>query len=203
LIGGPAPQIMTGQFCPAGRGWQGAMLMSDLGLVVEVRNQNRVLHISGEIDALTAPELQREIAALPPDGDLILDFSDVPFMDRTGIDLLVKLLRDDRSTIRLRHVRPSVLRIKQICGLTRHPKLVIEPSESRGRTPIDVFAGQAPCILAAEANEGWCPPRSSKSRSACKRAGGFDSRPPPLQVLLASSRPRSEDSLRLTGLKDR
>src|ERR671930_1854091 len=34
-------------------------------------------------------------------------------------------------------------------------------------------------------------PRTSKSRIACKRDGGFDSRPPPLPGLLASPRPRS------------
>src|SRR6266540_4752593 len=32
------------------------------------------------------------------------------------------------------------------------------------------------------------------AESACKRAGGFDSRPPPLPGLFASSRPRSEES---------
>jgi hypothetical protein len=36
--------------------------------------------------------------------------------------------------------------------------------------------------------------RSSRPGIACKRAGGFDSRPPPLPGLLASSCPRSEES---------
>jgi anti-sigma B factor antagonist len=70
--------------------------LTDFGLEDEpVNERTHVVAPSGEIDALTAPQLGRRLLGLVDDGkmDLVVDLSHVTFMDSTGIGVLLNALR--------------------------------------------------------------------------------------------------------------
>jgi anti-sigma B factor antagonist len=93
------------------------------GLVDEPMSANtHVVALSGEIDAHSAPRLGSRLFGLAEDGntDVVVDLSDVTFIDSTGVGVLVNALRH----FSLRHARlvlvcPSerLLRPFQISGL--------------------------------------------------------------------------------------
>jgi anti-sigma B factor antagonist len=97
--------------------------MIDFGLVDEpVGDSMHVLSLRGEIDAHTAPKLGSRLLGLAEEGKrgVVIDLSDVTFMDSTGIGVLLHALRH----FSLRHGRmvlvcptERVLRPFQITGL--------------------------------------------------------------------------------------
>jgi len=61
----------------------------DDGLIlrVEQNGHGAVVHVEGEIDLVTAPQLRTFLKAL--DGTVAIDLRDVAFLDSTGIGVLV------------------------------------------------------------------------------------------------------------------
>lgn len=58
-----------------------------------------VVSVGGELDVYTAPELEERLAALIEEGRvaIIVDLTDVSFMDSTGLGLLIKVLKWTRE----------------------------------------------------------------------------------------------------------
>ena len=81
------------------------------------------LAISGEIDLAGADELVRTATAAlthRASGDLVLDLSDVTFIDSTGLGALVAIrnaTRDRAVTLHLRDATPPVRRLMKITNL--------------------------------------------------------------------------------------
>jgi anti-sigma B factor antagonist len=48
-----------------------------------------VIVVEGEVDIVTAPELRAELDSLVPDGDVVVDLCETPFMDSTGLHVLL------------------------------------------------------------------------------------------------------------------
>ena len=100
--------------------------MMDFGLVDEaVGAAKHVVHLQGEIDAHTAPKIGSRLFGLAEEGKtgVIVDLSDVTFMDSTGIGVLVNALRHfSLRRARLVLVCPTerILRPFQIAGLAGH-----------------------------------------------------------------------------------
>ena len=100
--------------------------MIDFGLVDEpVDESTHVLSLRGEIDASTAPRLGSRLFGLADEGikGVIVDLSEVTFMDSTGIGVLLNALRHYAS----RHMKmvlvcptEQVMRPFEITGLARH-----------------------------------------------------------------------------------
>ena len=100
--------------------------MIDFGLVDEaVDDTTHVLSLRGEIDAATAPRLGTRLFGLADEGvkGVVVDLSDVTFMDSTGIGVLLNALshfstRDTKLVL----VCPTdrVLRPLQITGVANH-----------------------------------------------------------------------------------
>jgi anti-sigma B factor antagonist len=70
--------------------------LTDFGLVEQhVDERTHVVAPSGEIDAVTAPQLGRRILGLADAGKraVVVDLSEVTFMDSTGIGVLLNALR--------------------------------------------------------------------------------------------------------------
>jgi anti-sigma B factor antagonist len=83
-----------------------------------------VLRVSGEIDLYTAPLLRERIADLVAAGirHVVLDASDVTFLDSTGLGVLVgglKRLRAHGGSLALAGSRANVARIFNVTGLDR------------------------------------------------------------------------------------
>jgi anti-sigma B factor antagonist len=98
----------------------------DFGLVDEaVDDTTHVVSLRGEIDAVTAPRLGSRLFGLAGEGKraVVVDLSDVTFMDSTGIGVLLNALH----LFTVRHgklvlVCPTerVMRPFQITGLAGH-----------------------------------------------------------------------------------
>lgn len=83
-----------------------------------------VVHVAGEIDVYTAPVLREELAAQQEAGpvDLVVDLTDVPFMDSTGLGVLVGALKRARTMhgdLRLVIDQERVLKVFRITALTQ------------------------------------------------------------------------------------
>jgi anti-sigma B factor antagonist len=98
----------------------------DFGLVdVPVDDKTHVVSLRGEIDALTAPRLGSRLFGLADEGKrgIVVDLSEVTFMDSTGIGVLLNALRHltlRRGRLVLVCPTERVLRPFQITGLDDH-----------------------------------------------------------------------------------
>jgi anti-sigma B factor antagonist len=98
----------------------------DFGLVDEaVDEKTHVVSLRGEIDASTAPRLGSRLFGLADEGmrGVVVDLSEVTFMDSTGIGVLLNALRH----FTIRHAKmvlvcptERVMRPFQITGLVGH-----------------------------------------------------------------------------------
>jgi anti-anti-sigma factor len=88
----------------------------------ELTDDTFIVTVSGEADALAAPELQRQLDALAEDGarELIVDLLQVPFLDSTILGVLLRTARRVRAVggdVVLISDDPRVLRTFEISGL--------------------------------------------------------------------------------------
>jgi anti-sigma B factor antagonist len=84
-----------------------------------------ILAVAGEIDVATSPELRRELHQLADrePASLVLDLSDVTFIDSSGLGVLVgalkRLREEDRGDILvLEGLQEPVRKVFDITGLT-------------------------------------------------------------------------------------
>lgn len=81
------------------------------------------VHLAGEIDIRTASEAQEKVTSALTDerpGTLLLDLSEVSFLDSVGIGFLVGLNRQAEGVgtqLRLRGLQPQVHRVLAATGL--------------------------------------------------------------------------------------
>ena len=81
-----------------------------------------VLDVGGEIDIATSPELHEFLTALIENGPelLIVNLSDVSFIDSTGLGVLVAAVRDVRAgggDLRLVVTQPHIIKLLELTGL--------------------------------------------------------------------------------------
>ena len=96
--------------------------MIDFGLVDEaVDDTTHVVSPRGEIDAMTAPQLGSRLFGLADEGKrgVVVDLSEVTFMDSTGIGVLLNALRHFKT----RHAASwcSCAPPSASCGRSRSP----------------------------------------------------------------------------------
>ncbi len=83
-----------------------------------------VVTVTGEIDVYTAPDLRERLNGLVAEGryDLVVDLSDLDFLDSTGLGVLVSALKRVRShdgALRLVCHEDKILKVFRITGLTK------------------------------------------------------------------------------------
>lgn len=86
------------------------------------RDGRSIVAATGELDAHTAPTLEAETGPLSrrPGGALVIDLSGVPFIDSTGIGVLVTALKHAREaggTLDVVVTTPRVLKVLALTGL--------------------------------------------------------------------------------------
>jgi len=89
-----------------------------LTLRVERNGRGPVVHVAGEVDLATAPQLQTCLKAL--DGAVVIDLRDVAFLDSTGITAFIvafKRLSADGGGLTLRNPSSAVTKTLEIVGL--------------------------------------------------------------------------------------
>jgi len=96
----------------------------DLDIASSQSGSHAVVHVAGEIDVYTAPALRERLDQEIERGqhDLVVDLSDVTFMDSTGLGVLVgrlKLIRVHEGAMRLVCAHDRVLKVFTITGLDK------------------------------------------------------------------------------------
>ena len=122
----------------------------DLTISTREAEGRTVVSVAGEIDVYTAPRLREEITELVAAGtyDLVIDMSEVEFLDSTGLGVLVgglKRVRAHDGSLRLVCTQERILKIFRITGLTKvfpiHASLgdalALGPEPSAARTRSD------------------------------------------------------------------
>ena len=92
----------------------------NLSIRTEVEKDAVVVHVGGDLDVYTAPRLRESLAeAVNNGGLLVLDLSEVHFIDSTALGVLVNTLQQTQSRdgeLRLVIDDPYLLKIFHITG---------------------------------------------------------------------------------------
>jgi anti-sigma B factor antagonist len=91
-------------------------------VAVESRSGTTLVHVTGELDLATAPELQQALARRPRDTRLVIDLSECTFVDSSCVRVLVGAAREaDQAGTKAGIVarESGVLRVLEITGLDR------------------------------------------------------------------------------------
>ena len=90
----------------------------------EILDNAAVLTVRGDVDLASAPLLESAIAdSWQPPLRLVIDASDLPFMDSTGLGVLVKAAlraRDEGGQVAMASVGSRVHKVLTITGLDAH-----------------------------------------------------------------------------------
>lgn len=81
-----------------------------------------VVAVSGELDVFTAPDFETALQELISAGDtnLVLDLTDVDFLDSTGLGVMVKALkwaREGGGSLRVVATHERIVKVFRITGL--------------------------------------------------------------------------------------
>ena len=89
---------------------------------------NGDLALSGELDALTVPDLNEVLSARNGARHVTLDLSELTFIDSTGLHAIVAYVqsREPDGTVTLTGASPHIVRVLEITRLTDLPKLRID-----------------------------------------------------------------------------
>ncbi|MDQ6650155.1 MAG: STAS domain-containing protein [Actinomycetota bacterium] len=100
--------------------------LGEIDVEVELDGSTTVVGFAGEIDLVTAPKVRTTLSeAIERDGLqlLVLDMSEVSFLDSTGIAAVAFAIRMSSAegvTVRLCCIQAHVLRVLEITGLAEH-----------------------------------------------------------------------------------
>lgn len=96
----------------------------EVSVTSRASGERTVVQVTGEIDVYTAPALREELATLVDGGstDLVVDLTGVPFMDSTGLGVLVGVLKKVKThggELALVIDQEKVLKVFRITALTQ------------------------------------------------------------------------------------
>jgi anti-anti-sigma factor len=81
-----------------------------------------VVRVQGELDLATAPQLDEALGGIEGGGPVIVDLTDVGFLDSSGLAVLLQARQriggTDGDGLRLVVSRPAILRVLEVTGLT-------------------------------------------------------------------------------------
>jgi anti-sigma B factor antagonist len=94
-----------------------------------------VLNARGEIDVATAPEFHEALAEMISHTPqlVIVNLTDVSFIDSTGLGVLVGALRDVRTTggdLRLVVTQPQIIKLLELTGLDNVFEIVSDTEDA-------------------------------------------------------------------------
>lgn len=94
----------------------------ELSVEPRVEGDVAILHVAGEVDVYTAPSLRERLVDLVADGHvkIVVDMSDVDFLDSTGLGVLVgglKRVRSQDGALAIVCTAERILKIFTITGL--------------------------------------------------------------------------------------
>ncbi len=110
----------------------------ELDLRVQHHDHRAVVHVGGEVDLATCPQLRGVLAGLIDQGiyDLVVDLEQVSFLDSSGIGVLMgahRRLREHGGGLRLAAPSARVRRVLEVTGVTT----VLPIDTSHEATPVE------------------------------------------------------------------
>ncbi|HEU5112848.1 MAG TPA: STAS domain-containing protein [Acidimicrobiia bacterium] len=80
------------------------------------------LKVIGELDAATAPQLTTALSGASLEGEVVLDLSELTFLDSSGVRVIVELAatRNGNGPVVISNASPAVVRVFEILGLNQH-----------------------------------------------------------------------------------
>lgn len=102
---------------------------------IETNNRQVVVYLSGEIDHHASLSIRKDIDYAVRECDalfLILDFSDVTFMDSSGIGLVMgryRLMRESGGQLVIRDPKPNIKKVMKLSGVDRLAQISCEKGE--------------------------------------------------------------------------
>lgn len=105
------------------------------------------LRIAGELDASNARHVAERLEELDPSTDVVLDLTELDFIDSAGVNLLITLARDLREEVRMvLRCRPEgpVRRVIDLMGI----------ADALDRVVLEDVPGSAPPVGAEEGAPG-------------------------------------------------
>jgi anti-sigma B factor antagonist len=104
-------------------GGRPAVNPGELHVTVSGAEPEYEVHLLGELDMSTAPQLRDELLRLVSGGATMVtvDLSELAFVDSTGLSVLItglKRLRQQGGEMALRSPKPGTRRVLEITGLT-------------------------------------------------------------------------------------
>ena len=88
-----------------------------------------IARLDGEIDHHTAKDIREKIDSQIENSDcktLVIDFSDVSFMDSSGIGLIMgryKLMKQRQGEVKIKNPSPNTVRVLKLAGMDRLAKI--------------------------------------------------------------------------------
>ncbi|WP_116112393.1 STAS domain-containing protein [Austwickia chelonae] len=116
--------------------------MADLEVATREEDGIAVVSVSGDVDVSNAVRLRDGLDKVLITGQsrLVVDLSDVPFMDSTGLGVLIgrlKVVRARRGSMRLVCAEPRMLRVLSITGLDTVFPMYATVAEAVGSFPAE------------------------------------------------------------------
>jgi anti-sigma B factor antagonist len=93
-----------------------------LEIHVHDHDSHTVCRPVGELDAYTVGAFREALASFGPDQRLLIDLSDVPFMDSAGLGALIggiRRVREAGGTVAVACSRPTLMRLLHTTGFDR------------------------------------------------------------------------------------
>ena len=95
-------------------------------MLSHVRKKDVLLvHLTGELDQCSASGIRRDLDQMlldPRVRHLVIDLKDMPFMDSSGLGVILgryRMLRERGGTVSLMHLSPQVKRVYDLSGMAR------------------------------------------------------------------------------------
>jgi stage II sporulation protein AA (anti-sigma F factor antagonist) len=110
--------------------------LNSLSVNVELPREDAVLlTVEGDLDAVTATELQQHLADQLRRGrrHFLLDIAGVPFMDSSGMNIILRLyqeVREDSGGVYVISPTPAVRRILELTGVSLTVPMVADVDEA-------------------------------------------------------------------------
>jgi anti-sigma B factor antagonist len=90
--------------------------------------EGRTLKLAGELDTVSVPELNKAFTLQNGRADVVLDLSQLTFIDSSGIHAIVSFARSREAigTVTLHGSSPFLLRLFEITQITQLPNLRLD-----------------------------------------------------------------------------
>lgn len=97
------------------------------------------IKLTGEVDLATAPQLKDALADIWTESEVLLDLSDLTFMDSSGVSAMLEFARTRNGAGPLVVVNPSadIERLFELTRLEQHPKVEVRHTRSQADASVE------------------------------------------------------------------